>query len=362
MRLLGMATAVLAACAVTVAGTAPAHASPSRSASSSAPLLGSVASPSVSRIAGADRYATSVAASRTAFPTGTHPDVVYLVSGTSPWESLSATPAAVRQNGGVLLTRGDGIPSSTAGELKRLAPRSIVVVGASSTISNTVVSQAKSYAPDVRRIAGSSRYQTAQALVRDAFPAGSATTAWIATGAVWTDGLVAGVAAAAHRAPLLTVHGSATSLHSSTVALIRDLGVTSVTLVGTTTNVSSGIEVQLDGILGAENVIRASGSDRYAVAARVGSLAFPDLSAGTAYLANGRDFVNGLAGAFLAGTRKRPLYLTVPFCVPASVRPTLAGPPSPAWRSWAARGRCAAWWGSSSGAGASRRHPACGSW
>ena len=49
----------------------------------------------------------------------------------------------------------------------------------------------------------------------------------------------------------------------------------------------------------------------------------PTLAAGTAYLANGRDFVNGLAGAFLAGRQRRPLYYTVPFCVPATVRPAL---------------------------------------
>ena len=76
-------------------------------------------------------------------------------------------------------------------------------------------------------------------------------------------------------------------------------------------------------LLGAAAVTRASGADRYAVAASVNRLAFPALAAGTAYVANGRDFVNGLAGAFLAGRTARPLHLTVPFCVPAAVRPSL---------------------------------------
>ena len=161
--------------------------------------------------------------------------------------------------------------------------------------------------------------------MRHAFPAGSATRAWIATGTVWTDGVVAGAAAAAQEAPLLTVDGSATSLSGTTVTLIRDLGITSMTIVGGTAAVSRGIATQLDGILGGDNVIRASGYDRYAVAAQVGRLAFPGLAAGTAYVANGRDVVNALAGAFLAGRKQRPLYYTVPFCVPAAVRPTLAG-------------------------------------
>ncbi|HYH71675.1 MAG TPA: D-alanyl-D-alanine carboxypeptidase family protein [Nocardioides sp.] len=279
----------------------------------------------MSRVAGTDRYATSAAVSRAAFPTGTHPSVVYLVSGTSVWESLSATPAAVAQGGGVLLTRPDGIPSAITSELERLAPASIVVVGSTATLSSTVVDQARSYAPKVTRVAGSGRYSTAQALVRNAFPDNSGGRAWIATGRVWTDGLSAGAAAAAHRAPLLTVDGSAAALPTATVALIRDLGLSSITIVGGTSGVSRGIEAQLTDLLGPEDVGRASGVDRYAVAAEVNSLAFPTLAAGTAYVANGRDFVHALAGAFLAGRTKRPLYYTVPFCVPASVRPTLAG-------------------------------------
>ena len=312
---------VLGTALLTLAPAAPADAAP---AGAEAGLV-AVAAPSVSRISGTDRYATSVAASRLAFPSGTRPEVVYLVSGTSPWESLSATPAAVHRDGGVLLTRPDGIPSSIAAELTRLGPASIVVVGSTASISDTVLSQARAYAPQVRRVGGGSRYQSAQALVRDAFPAGSATQAWIATGASWNDALAAGAAAAAHRAPLLTVDGSAASLHSTTLSLVRDLGVTSVTVVGGTAAVSSGIQAQLEGLLGSGAVTRASGGDPYAVAARVNRLAFPDLAAGTAYVASGRDPAPTLAGAFLAGRTQRPLFYATPFCVPASVRPALTG-------------------------------------
>ena len=145
-RSLSTTAAALGAGALILAGTAPVEAAPSRASTVSPTTLATIASPAVNRIAGADRYATSVAASRAAFPTGSHPAGVYLVSGTSPWESLSATPAAVKQDGGVLLTRADGIPSSVAAELKRLAPGSIVVVGSTSTISNTVLTQATAYA------------------------------------------------------------------------------------------------------------------------------------------------------------------------------------------------------------------------
>ena len=324
MRLPHLATAVAAVAATLGAVVTPAQAALASAAPPAAVVA--VAAPSVSRIAGADRYATSAAASLSAFPTGTRPDVVYLVSGVSPWESLSATPAAVARNGAVLLTRPDGIPASIATELKRLTPAEIVVVGSTTTVSGTVLTQAKAYAPSVTRTAGTTRYQTAEALVRQAFPTAAHDHVWVATGRSWADGLVAGAAAAALREPLLTVDGAGASLTSQTVALLRDLGATSVTIAGTTSAVSAGIQAQLTQLLGAGNVARATGTDRYSVATRVNAMAFPALSAGSAYLADGRSFVHGLAGGFLAGTKMRPMYLTQPYCVPASVRPPLAGP------------------------------------
>ncbi len=313
---------MLAALAATVA---PAQAVPAAAPRSAPVAVPAVAAPTVARIDGADRYAASAAASRSAFPAGTHPDVVYLVSGVSPWESLSATAAAVAEHGAVLLTRPDGIPAAIATELKRLAPPAIVVAGSTATLSSTVAAQAKSYAPSVTRIAGSGRYQVAQAVVRRAFAAGGESHAWMATGRVWADGLAAGAAAASRQEPLLTVDGAASALPAATINLVRDLGVTTVTLVGGATSVSSGIQAQLEGVLGAGKVARATGGDLFAIAARVNALAHPGLAPGSSYLASGRDFANGLVGSFLAGTKARPLYFTQPFCVPASVRPSLAG-------------------------------------
>lgn len=322
LRSLATSTAVIALLAVPGV-TAQAV---STSAARSEPAgTAAVASRTVARFSGPDRYAASVAASRAVFPTGTRPDVVYLVSGVSPWESLSATAAAVAEHGAVLLTRADGIPASIATELKRLAPPVIVLVGSTSTLSNAVATQARSYTASVIRVSGSSRYQIAQSVVRRSFAPGGEPHAWVATGRVWADGLVAGAAAAARREPLLTVDGAAGALPPATLDLVRDLGVTTLTLVGGAASVSPGIQAQLEGVLGAGAVTRATGADQYSLAARVNALAFPDLAPGSAYLANGQDFVNALTGAFLAGTSARPLYYTSPFCVPAPVRPMLVG-------------------------------------
>jgi zinc D-Ala-D-Ala carboxypeptidase len=325
LRLLRTLSTSAAVIALLAASAAVAHAVPTPPPHSGPAAVRGVAAPTVARISGADPYATSAAASRAAFPTGTHPDVVYLVSGVSPWESLSATAAAVAEHGAVLLAGPDGIPAGIATELNRLAPPAVVLVGSTTTLSDTVAAQAASYTTAVTRVAGSDRYQTAQALVQRAFAAGGESHAWLVTGRRWTDGLAAGAAAGARREPLLTVDGAARSLPAATVDLVRELGVTTLTLVGDTTSVSPGIQAQLEGVLGAGSITRVAGADRYALATHVNALAFPELAAGTSYLANGRDFGTGLVAAFLAANKARPLFVTQPFCVPTSVRPVLVG-------------------------------------
>ena len=283
-----------------------------------------MASPELSRVSGADRYATSVAATRRAFPTGSTAPVVYLVSGTSRSEGYGAVAAAASQGGAVLLTRPDGIPSAVAAELDRLDPTRIVLVGSTTTLATEVAQSATRYAPTVERVSGGGAAGTSQALNRAAFT--EATKAWVVTSASATDSIVGATAAGAHRSPVIVLDGRKADLPSANASLLRDLGVTNVTVVGSSAAVSTGIESDLKSLLGSANVVRASGADRYAVASRVNALAWPAMAPGTAYLASGEETTNAFAGALLAARQKRPLYVTVPFCSPAGTRPSLAGP------------------------------------
>ena len=321
MLLAGAAALATGLAAATVAVGAPAV-SPA-SPASSAVSVPAIAAPALSRVAGADRYATSVAASKRAFPSGTTAPVVFLVSGTSQSVGHGAVTAAAHLGGNVLLTRPDGIPGSTAAELDRLNPARIVLVGDYGVLTTDVARAATRYAPSVLRVGTGGASATSQALNRFAFP--SAGSAWVVTSRSATDAVVGATAAGAHRAPVIVLDGRLADLPSANADLLRDLGVTSVTVVGSTAAVSSGIEADLRALVGSANVVRASGADRYAVAPRVNALGWPAMAPGTAYLADGQQTTNAFAGALLAARQKRPLYLTVPFCVPASVRPALLG-------------------------------------
>jgi putative cell wall-binding protein len=81
----------------------------------------------MARIGGATRYETAAGVSADAFGTGA--PVVYVVSGATFADAVSAGPAAARDGGPILLTDPATLSAPTAAELARLAPARVVIVG-----------------------------------------------------------------------------------------------------------------------------------------------------------------------------------------------------------------------------------------
>ncbi|MER3389625.1 MAG: cell wall-binding repeat-containing protein [Microcella sp.] len=316
--------ALLAGVSIALATLAPAHAE--RAAQHTVDQAAAPAesfAPSdaeVERISGADRYATSVAASQAAFPGPETPDVVYLVAGENFPDAIVAGPVAAADDGGLLLTAARSLPAVVAAELRRLDPDRIVVVGGTSAISSGVARAASDIAP-VERIGGADRYATAELLVRSVFSA--ANTVFLATGASFPDALAAGPAAGADGSPVLIVRGNGSTLDRAALTLLRDLGTTSVVLVGGTSVVSRGIESQLRTELGSSQVERAAGADRYATARAISESAF-GTSAPRVLVASGTSFADALSISVLAARERLPLYLSLPYCTPSSVRGALS--------------------------------------
>lgn len=272
------------------------------------------------RISGPDRYATSVAVSKLAFPRGAK--TVYLASGAAFPDALSAGPAAVASGAMMLLTAPKDIPNVVAAELKRLSPERIVIVGGTGALSSAVAAEARSYAPVVERRSGTDRYATSRAVVRAAFT--SAPLVYIATGADYPDALGAGPAAGSVGAPIVLVPGGSTRLDAATRTLLRDLRTTRAIIVGGAGAVSKGLASSIAGLLGSGSTKRLAGSDRVATAIAVNASAFAKAPAGDAYVATGSDYPDALSVGVLAGMRGRPLYLTVPYCVVPALRTQLA--------------------------------------
>jgi putative cell wall-binding protein len=266
----------------------------------------------VPRIQGADRYATSVELSKAGYPFTAN--VVYIATGTNYPDALAAAPAAAKEGGPLLLTLPTDLPGSIVTELKRLAPKKVVVVGGTYAVSDAVLKKIKDLVPNTIRLSGADRFETARQVVANAFPKGTASSAYVATGFNFPDALSASAAAGAHGVPVVLVNGNAPTADSGTTSLLSSLGVKTVTVVGGTSAVTGGVEASLKGTAA---VNRVSGSDRFATSVAINTDAFK--SAGTAYFATGFQFPDALAGAALAGAKRSPLYVVQPDCVPAMV-------------------------------------------
>lgn len=191
----------------------------------------------VSRQWGADRFATAAEVSGASWPTGS--SLVYVATGSNYPDALAAGAIAARNGAPILLVRPDAVPAATADALRALGPSRIIVMGGPGVVSDAVVDQLRTHAPDVQRVAGADRYATAVAVSAATYAADSVSHVFVATGKSFPDGLAVGPVAGWWQGPLLLVPGS--RLPSEVAAELRRLDPTNVVIVGGSGVVSDGV-------------------------------------------------------------------------------------------------------------------------
>src|SRR5256885_292447 len=113
----------------------------------------------VAAVAGGDRYGTAAAVSQATFSQGVA--LAFLATGADSPDALSGGAAAASAGGPVLLVTHDTMPQTTVGELQRLQPKAIIVLGGPDAVSDVVVQQARSFTTGpVTRAQGGDRYDT----------------------------------------------------------------------------------------------------------------------------------------------------------------------------------------------------------
>jgi putative cell wall-binding protein len=282
--------------------------------------LGSVlkvaASTPVERLAGKDRYATAAAVVHR-FSPGT--PVAYVASGLDFPDALAGAAAAGAQGSPVLLTSPRSLPAATQQALTYLKPAKIVVLGGTTSVSNSVLSALRSLTTGtVSRIGGANRFDTAAKVSASVAKRGVA-VAYVASGGSFADALAGAALAGSQKAPVLLT--SARSLPAATVTELKRLQPARIVVLGGEGVVSAGVATQLKSLTSGA-VTRLAGSDRYATAAAVAA-AFG--SARSAYVASGQSFPDALAGAALAATQGAPVLLVTSGSVPSATRNALHG-------------------------------------
>jgi putative cell wall-binding protein len=208
------------------------------------------------------------------------------------------------------------LPASSATATS--GPVTVTVVGGVTAVSSQVAAQVTNAGGTVRRIGGSSRFDTAGRVATDAFP-GGVDLIYLATGSQFPDALAAAAAAGGRNAPVLLTQ--ATALPRETADALARLRPRRVIIVGGQNAVSDAVATAVRA-LGVATVDRLGGANRYATAIEVSRDAFP-AGSDTVYLATGANFPDALAAAAAAGHHRAPVLLSATASLPANVEAEL---------------------------------------
>lgn len=171
----------------------------------------------------------------------------------------------------------------------------------------------------VTTLKGASRYDTAIAVSKQAYPA-DAPALVLATGSNFPDALCAAPLATALGGPMLLVP-SASSLDAKVLAEITRLHPSTIVLVGASGAVSSGIEAQVKALSWGPVVSRIAGPDRFATAALVADAVKAELGAvPQVVVANGTTYADALSVAPLAAAKGWPILLTYANTLPTQTQ------------------------------------------
>ncbi|MBO1770965.1 cell wall-binding repeat-containing protein [Agrococcus sp. TF02-05] len=190
----------------------------------------------VDRVAGIDRYTTSLAVAEYAFDTA---DGAYVATGLGFSDALSAGAAAGHLDWPLLLIDPRAaVNDETKGTLAALSADRVRVAGGPATIPSSVVADFVDAGHVVSRLGGADRYAVSAAITRSAFSA--ADHAYLASGLVFSDALAGAAVAGAQDEPLMIVR--ATCVPQNVHDELERLGVTGVTLVGGPATLTEEVE------------------------------------------------------------------------------------------------------------------------
>lgn len=268
----------------------------------------------IDRFAGPNRFDASAAISRANFS----PDVptVYVTNGFNFPDALSGAPVAAKDSAPILLVAPGDVPAAIAGELTRLAPGRIVILGGPASVSTAVEEALAPFATtgEVARLWGADRFDASAAIAVENFAADIGVM-YVANGLKFPDALSGAPVAGKDQAPVLLVNADA--IPSSIVAALTRLEPRRIVILGGPASVSNEVETALSAFT-TGGVTRLSGTDRFDASAAISRENF-FVPVPVVYIANGLKFPDALSGAPVAGGSGAPVLLVTTDGIPSAV-------------------------------------------
>ncbi|WP_141694316.1 cell wall-binding repeat-containing protein, partial [Desulfosporosinus sp. BG] len=155
--------------------------------------------PSITRLAGADRYATAQAIAQHGW---TQADYAILAYGGNFPDALSAVVLAKKYNAPILLTSGSSMQDITKQTLIALQVKSVFIIGGTVVIPTSIETELRAMGIAPTRIAGQDRYETSVNIAKQTTPP---TELIVATGEDYPDALSIAPIAAIKQIPIVLV-------------------------------------------------------------------------------------------------------------------------------------------------------------
>lgn len=266
------------------------------------------AGPTVQETDGVDRYGTSLAASREAFPDGA--PCVVIATGQDWPDAAGGAALAAAKGGPILLTRRDQLPPGLLAEVRRLGAKEAIVLGGESAVGRGAFGALvrEFGASKVARIGGRDRYETARLVAKAVvvLVPDYDGTCFLATGGDFPDAVAASPLSAAKSWPVLL--SSSDGPDALTRETMKRIGVKKALVLGDT----AAVPARAGSMLHGTTVVRLGGANRYETAKKVAQYGVSD--AGLLWdkvaLATGQDFPDALVGGVLQAREGSVMLLT----------------------------------------------------
>ena len=258
-------------------------------------------------VAGKNREGTSVEVSKKHYRSAKN---VILVNGYNYADALVSSSLSSALNAPILLTPKNSVPDNVKNEIKRLGAENIIIIGGENSVSSSALKSLGGY--KIERIAGSSRYETAEKVYDRLKSMGKVQgKAVLASGEGFADALSAGTIAGSDATPILLSKSKA--ITSGTADRIKAAEINKVIVVGGKNSVSETVVKGLG-----KDIERLSGKDRYETSKKVAEYRYP--SAVRIISASGQGFADALSVGGVTGKTNSPIVLTTRYSVPSSVK------------------------------------------
>ncbi len=273
-------------------------------------------------VAGSNRFATSVAASKEAFPDGA--DDVVIATGRNWPDALGGAALAGALDAPVLLVDTDSVPAVIATEIKRLGADRALILGGTDAVSSSVETALRGMKLSVKRMGGATRYETAELIAArtvDVLGPDYDGTAFVATGNNFADALSASPLACAGGWPVYL--SGKNSVSASTLAAMKAAGVKKAILLGGDAAVTPQTSVTI--LEAGISAVRIDGDTRYETATKIATYGVNDLGLSWDGLAvtTGIDFPDALSGGVMQGRNSSVMLLTKPDALSGDTRACL---------------------------------------